>query len=39
MEILAGESAYYRLLAFISLKIELHWRSNPAGKMRNPALA
>ena len=35
MEILAGESACYRLLAFISLKMELHWRSNPVGKVRN----
>jgi putative transposase len=34
MEILAGESACYRLLAFISLKMELHWRSNPVGKVR-----
>jgi putative transposase len=37
MEIVAGESACYRLLAFISLKMELHWRSNPVGKVRNPA--
>lgn len=35
MEILAGEFACYRLLAFISLKMELHWRSNPVGKVRN----
>ena len=35
MEIVAGENACYRLLAFISLKMELHWRSNPVGKMRN----
>jgi putative transposase len=35
MEILAGESACYRLLAFISLRMELHWRSNPIGKVRN----
>jgi len=34
MEILAGESACYRLLAFISLKMELHWRSTPVGKVR-----
>jgi len=33
MEILAGETACYRLLAFISLKMELHWRSNPIGKV------
>jgi putative transposase len=35
MEIVAGESACYRLLAFISLKMELHWRSNPVGKVCN----
>ena len=35
MEIVAGENACYRLLAFISLKMELHWRSNPVGKVRN----
>jgi putative transposase len=34
MEIVAGEASCYRLLAFISLKIELHWRSNPVGKVR-----
>lgn len=34
MEILAGENACYRLLAFISLRMELHWRSNPIGKVR-----
>jgi putative transposase len=34
MEILAGAAACYRLLALISLKMELHWRSNPAGKVR-----
>ena len=39
MEIVAGEHACYRLLAFISLKMELHWRSNPVGKVHNPALA
>ena len=33
MEIVAGENACYRLLAFISLKMELHWRSNPVGKV------
>ena len=26
MEIVAGENAYYRLLAFISLKMEMHWK-------------
>lgn len=34
MEILAGEEAFYRILAFISLKMELHCRSNPVGKVR-----
>ncbi len=34
MEILPGEAACYRLLAFISLKMELHWRSTPVGKVR-----
>ena len=33
MEILAGERACYSLLAFICLKMELHWRSNPVGKV------
>lgn len=35
MEIVAGELSCYRLLAFIALKMELHWRSNPIGKVRN----
>jgi putative transposase len=34
MEIVAGENACYRLLAFISLKMELTWRSTPIGKVR-----
>jgi putative transposase len=34
MEIVAGESACYTLLCFICLKMELHWRSNPIGKVR-----
>jgi putative transposase len=34
MEIVAGETACYTLLAFISIKMELHWRSNPVGKVR-----
>ncbi len=34
MEIVAGENACYTLLAFISLKMEIHWRSNPVGKVR-----
>ena len=33
MEIVAGENACYMLLAFISLKMECHWRSNPIGKV------
>lgn len=33
MEILAGESSCYTLLAFIALKMELQWRSNPLGKV------
>jgi putative transposase len=35
MEIVAGENACYTLLSFICLKMELHWRSNPLGKVRN----
>ena len=35
MEIVVGENACYMLLAFISLKMECHWRSNPIGKVRN----
>lgn len=35
MEIVAGEQACYSLLAFISLKMELQWRSNPIGKVAN----
>ena len=34
MEIVAGEKSCYTLLAFIALKMELHWRSNPLGKVR-----
>lgn len=33
MEIIAGERACYTLLAFICLKMELHWRSKPIGKV------
>jgi len=33
MEIVAGENACYRLLAFISLKMEMHWKKNPIGKV------
>ena len=33
MEIVAGESACYMLLAFISLKMEMHWIANPIGKV------
>jgi putative transposase len=35
MEILAGENTCYMLLAFICLKMELQWKSNPIGKVRN----
>ena len=35
MEIVAGENACYALLSFICIKMELHWRSNPLGKVRN----
>ena len=34
MEIVAGENSCYTLLAFISIKMELYWRSNPVGKVR-----
>lgn len=34
MEIVAGENACHRLLAFISLKMELNWRTNRIGKVR-----
>ena len=34
MEIVAGENACYTLPAFICLKVELHWKSNPIGKVR-----
>ena len=33
MEIIAGENACYTLLAFISIKMEMYWRSNPVGKV------
>jgi putative transposase len=33
MEIVAGENSCYMLLAFISIKMEIHWRSNPVGKV------
>ncbi|MDY7038221.1 MAG: transposase, partial [Thermodesulfobacteriota bacterium] len=35
MEIVAGENACYMLPAFISIKMEAHWRANPIGKVRN----
>ena len=39
MEIVAGENACYTLLAFISIKMEMYWRSNPVGKCtRSPSL-
>jgi putative transposase len=34
MEIIAGEHACYTLLAFISIKMEIYWKSNPVGKVR-----
>jgi putative transposase len=34
MEIMAGELSCYRLLAFISLRMELQWRANAVGKVR-----
>ena len=34
MEIVAGENACYTLLAFVSLKMEIHSRANPIGKVR-----
>ena len=34
MEIVAGEHACYTLLAFISIKMEIYWKSNPVGKVR-----
>jgi len=34
MKIVDGEVVCYRLLAFLSLKKELHWRSNPVGEVR-----
>lgn len=34
MEIVAGEHACYTLLAFICIKMEVHWKSNPIGKVR-----
>jgi len=33
MEIVAGENACYTLLAFVSLKMEIHWKTNPIGKV------
>ena len=33
MEIVAGDNAYYSLLAFICMKMELHWRSNLIAKV------
>ena len=34
MEILAGETSCYLILAYVSLRMELHWRSNPVGRVR-----
>ena len=33
MEIIAGERSCYTLLAFVCLKMELHWRSKPIGNV------
>jgi putative transposase len=33
MEILAGERSCYTILAFVCLKMEVHWRSKPIGKV------
>ena len=33
MEILAGERSCYTLLAFVCLKMEVHWRMKPIGKV------
>ncbi len=33
MEIVAGEKSCYNLLSFVALKMELHWRSTPIGKV------
>ena len=33
MEILAGETSCYTLLAFVCLRMELRWRSKPIGKV------
>lgn len=35
METVAGENSCYRLLAFISLKMELAWRTAPGGKVND----
>lgn len=35
MEIVAGEKSCYLLLAFVCLKMEVHWRSKPIGKVPN----
>lgn len=33
MEILAGENSCYTLLAFVCIKMEVHWRNKPIGKV------
>lgn len=38
MEIIAGENSCYRLLAFISLKMESAWRTAPVGKVNGNLL-
>jgi len=38
MEIVAGENACYRLLVFISLKMEMHWKGSPFGRIHTKCL-
>jgi len=38
MEIMAVARSCYTHLAFIALKMELHWKSNPIGKVRKNLL-
>jgi putative transposase len=39
MEIVAGENACYTLLAFISIKMEIYWRSNPVATVLSRPLS
>ncbi len=34
MEIVTGENACHMRLAFVSIKMEVHWRTSPIGKVR-----